>query len=202
MTNHYHREIITDLSSNNGDGLMILGRGLGMRHMLTALISIHANDKNLVLMLNATDQEFVSLRDLLNEAAFNQSKDEPPSIKIGGPDLFRFVNNQNDAKERYYTRLLNVQLTRKVEFVSAGRCSLYHFANPDCRSIKRCLADAHGNWNHHRQCRKVSLYQLSFADESQDKRNLSRDVHSTVVQTEESQGLHQGLFREPRILYE
>jgi DNA excision repair protein ERCC-4 len=56
----FHREIIKDF---DGDGLLVLGRGLGLDKIISFFVEIHSNPKNLVILLNSSDSQFKRIRE-------------------------------------------------------------------------------------------------------------------------------------------
>ncbi|OZJ03595.1 hypothetical protein BZG36_03031 [Bifiguratus adelaidae] len=63
----YHREIITELLAE--DGLLILGRGLGLRRIQSTILRIYDEPQNLVIILNLqADEEEALQEDMESEA--------------------------------------------------------------------------------------------------------------------------------------
>lgn len=81
------------------DGLVVMARGLGTRQVLLTLLKIHANPKNLVLLLNTEKKDLQMLRDDLIEAALETDigGDNVPSIMV---DCFKEVNADTLVQER------------------------------------------------------------------------------------------------------
>ena len=53
----FHRKILEDIHDPATSGLLILARGLGLRRIICTLLKIYDSPKNLVLLINATQEE-------------------------------------------------------------------------------------------------------------------------------------------------
>ncbi|TPX41493.1 hypothetical protein SeMB42_g05553 [Synchytrium endobioticum] len=113
----FHEDIIYEFlqpaspsatSSNvaaHGDGLLILARGLGLRHVILTLLRIHAKKNALVLLLNTPSREVEFLKEDIAAAACARGD-------LGGEDeiiaeedrkaskLIRVIDNETPATER------------------------------------------------------------------------------------------------------
>jgi len=111
----FHKEVISTLMTNpdnsakvsaenksklenrkkqvDGDGLVIMSRGLGIRKVLLAFLNIYSHNKNLVILLNTSQQETESLRNEL--AKIQKSKN--------GQSFLKIINNETPSSERYLT---------------------------------------------------------------------------------------------------
>ncbi|CAG8468790.1 14528_t:CDS:10 [Cetraspora pellucida] len=81
----YQREILDELLAE--DGFLILGRGLGLRHIICALLKIYSHTNHLVILLNTPAHEEIIIKEELAE------------IGVRKPGL-RVVNNEMGIKER------------------------------------------------------------------------------------------------------
>ncbi|ORX93909.1 DNA repair endonuclease XPF [Basidiobolus meristosporus CBS 931.73] len=81
----YHRQIFAELLS--ADGLLILARGLGLRRILCNFLKLHADPKNLVLLINTETDEEQQIREELNCLGCNK-----PGLKV--------INNETSVSER------------------------------------------------------------------------------------------------------
>ncbi|RUS27510.1 hypothetical protein BC938DRAFT_483143 [Jimgerdemannia flammicorona] len=59
----YQQQIVTELVEE--DGLLIMGRGLGLRRMLCILLQIYAEPQNLVILINTSPEDVNSIQDEL-----------------------------------------------------------------------------------------------------------------------------------------
>ncbi|TPX33576.1 hypothetical protein SmJEL517_g03568 [Synchytrium microbalum] len=114
----FHRDIITEyikpgspsatVASHNlqsapgvGDGLLILARGLGLRHVIIALMRIHARKNALVLLLNTPSREVQGLKE--DVAAAAAASDDDMGISDEDREaskLIRVIDNETNAVER------------------------------------------------------------------------------------------------------
>ncbi|KAJ3298748.1 hypothetical protein HK104_010313 [Borealophlyctis nickersoniae] len=83
-------------SEGRGDGLLIVSKGLGLRHVILAFLQIHADPRNLVLLINTPAREVECLReDLMAVTAARGGDGE--QVK---PQMMRAINNETPANER------------------------------------------------------------------------------------------------------
>lgn len=109
----FHKEIISTLMTNpdnaaklssenklklkdkksqvDGDGLVIMSRGLGLRKVLLAFLNIYSHNKNLVILLNTSQQEIESLKEEL--AIIQKSRN--------GQSFLKIINNETPSSERH-----------------------------------------------------------------------------------------------------
>jgi len=91
-------------SQVDGDGLVIMSRGLGLRKVLLAFLNIYSHNKNLVILLNTSQQEIESLKEEL--AIIQKSRN--------GQSFLKIINNETPSSERYkkivekYIIILNI----------------------------------------------------------------------------------------------
>ncbi|KAJ3300865.1 hypothetical protein HDU76_005999 [Blyttiomyces sp. JEL0837] len=111
----FHRQMALDLlptsaalssgtqSADPGgaDGLLIVAKGLGARHVLLTFLKIHTDVHNLVFLLNTPAHEIESLRSDLEYAAasFRHQGDDGEVVEIR-PELFRTVTADTPSAER------------------------------------------------------------------------------------------------------
>ncbi|CAG8530452.1 12745_t:CDS:2, partial [Cetraspora pellucida] len=81
----YQREILDEVLAE--DGFLILSRGLGLRHIICALLKIYSHTNHLVILLNTPAHEEIIIKEQLAE------------IGVRKPGL-RVVNNEMGIKER------------------------------------------------------------------------------------------------------
>jgi len=109
----FHKEVISTLMTNpdnaaklstevknklnnnkkkqvDGDGLVIMSRGLGLRKVLLAFLNIYSHNKNLVILLNTSQQEIESLKAEL--AIIQKSRN--------GQSFLKIINNETPSSER------------------------------------------------------------------------------------------------------
>ncbi|KAJ3035702.1 hypothetical protein HDV00_003463 [Rhizophlyctis rosea] len=119
-----HREMVTDLlsaattlasssdlpataprSQTRGDGLLILSKGLGLRHILLAFLQIHADPRNLVFLVNTPSREVEQLQeDLMTvTAARDPASNEGDRVH---PGMLKIINNETPANDRAELYLL------------------------------------------------------------------------------------------------
>ncbi|KAJ3197530.1 hypothetical protein HK101_002833 [Irineochytrium annulatum] len=80
----------------HSDGLVIMGRGLGLRNILLSFMKIYTDSQTLVIMLNTPARELESLKeDLIMEASSAASAD----LEIL-PEMFKIVTNETTPTER------------------------------------------------------------------------------------------------------
>ncbi|ORX49370.1 hypothetical protein BCR36DRAFT_291953 [Piromyces finnis] len=93
----FHKEVISTLMTNpenkqvDGDGLVIMSRGLGIRKILLAFLNIYSHNKNLVILLNTSQQEIESLKQEL--AKIQKTKN--------GQSFLKVINNETPSSERH-----------------------------------------------------------------------------------------------------
>ncbi|KAG4083307.1 hypothetical protein H8356DRAFT_968258 [Neocallimastix lanati (nom. inval.)] len=75
----------------DGDGLVIMSRGLGLRKVLLAFLNIYSHNKNLVILLNTSQQEIESLKAEL--AIIQKSRN--------GQSFLKIINNETPSSERH-----------------------------------------------------------------------------------------------------
>ena len=65
----YQRSILETMSATTpgSDGLLIIARGLGLRAILTGLLRLYARPENMVLLINATEEEERGLSEELHQ---------------------------------------------------------------------------------------------------------------------------------------
>lgn len=65
----FQRSILETMASTapGSDGLLIIARGLGLRAILTGLLRVYARPENMVLLLNATEEEERGLSEELHQ---------------------------------------------------------------------------------------------------------------------------------------
>ncbi|KAJ1987164.1 DNA repair protein RAD16 [Dimargaris cristalligena] len=81
----FQRQILTELKDE--DGLLILGKGLGLTAILQQFLLAHADTRNLVLLLNTPPDEEARLRDALARQGVTR-------------DQFRILKNDIGSQER------------------------------------------------------------------------------------------------------
>lgn len=88
----FHHEMISNLYPVDNrselaaeDGLLVLAKGLGMERILAYITALHADSHNLCLILNTSQEEFLSLKMNLKE---------PEASKL------TCINNETPAKQR------------------------------------------------------------------------------------------------------
>jgi DNA excision repair protein ERCC-4 len=81
---------ITSLSSGEElaaeDGLLVIAKGLGLELLLANILLLHADSRNLCILLNTSQQEFTSIKDLLETIDSNLP--------------INCINNETPAKRR------------------------------------------------------------------------------------------------------
>ncbi|ORX83961.1 hypothetical protein BCR32DRAFT_201319 [Anaeromyces robustus] len=75
----------------DGDGLVIMSKGLGLRKVLLAFLNIYSHNKNLVILLNTSQQEIESLKAEL--AIVQKSRN--------GQSFLKVINNETPSSERH-----------------------------------------------------------------------------------------------------
>lgn len=87
----FQRKIVSELSisdsGHHGDGLVILAKGLGLSTLLTTFVGLHADPRNLILLLNTPAEEIEILKADLTAA--------------GKDEHLNFINNETPASARY-----------------------------------------------------------------------------------------------------
>jgi hypothetical protein len=85
----FQRKIITELvqESPNGDGLVIVAKGLGLQHLITTFVALHADPKVLVFLLNTSPSECDWLKN--------------DSETVGKSVYFSQINNEVNANARW-----------------------------------------------------------------------------------------------------
>eukprot|EP00833_Pecoramyces_ruminatium_P012037 jgi/Orpsp1_1/1186069/evm.model.c7180000096739.1 len=73
----------------DGDGLVIMSKGLGIRKVLLAFLNIYSHNKNLVILLNTSQQEIESLKAEL--AVIQKSRN--------GQSFLKIINNETPSSE-------------------------------------------------------------------------------------------------------
>jgi DNA excision repair protein ERCC-4 len=92
----FHRKIIQEISQENG--LVVMASGLGIERILTTILTIHTNPKNLILLINCSDLELICIKkELERESQILCSDLENEHVSMN--DL-KIVNNETPAKER------------------------------------------------------------------------------------------------------
>ena len=126
-----HRDMVTDLlstaaplpssselpataprSQTRGDGLLIMSKGLGVRHVLLAFLQIHADPRNLVFLVNTPSREVEQLQeDLMTVTAARASS--AVDVDQVHPGMLKVINNETPANERF--GVVAHQLLCKIE---------------------------------------------------------------------------------------
>lgn len=86
-----------------GDGLCIIGAGLGRREILLFLLQVYCDSNALVFLLNTSPMEAESLKLSLAEKVAESCSDERLSL---GSQRFHIIENSTNAKEREKMYLL------------------------------------------------------------------------------------------------
>jgi DNA excision repair protein ERCC-4 len=131
----FHRKIVHELTQEGG--LLILGKGLGLERVLLTFLRIHANPRNLILLLNASEIELSCLRKELESKSDDIEPDHDSDITLN----LKIINNETPAKDRaslYYeggvlaitSRILVVDILNHVIPVDlVGGILVYHAEN-------------------------------------------------------------------------
>lgn len=91
-------------SEGKGDGLLITAKGLGLRKVMLAFLQIYSDPRGLVLLLNTPSREVEVLKEDLTAVTAARG---PIPEEEGGPvhpNLFKVINNETQAVERYGVR--------------------------------------------------------------------------------------------------
>jgi DNA excision repair protein ERCC-4 len=92
----FHIEIVQQICQENG--LLVMGKGLGIERILCTILTIHTNPRNLILLLNCSDLELATLKKQLESASQILCSDlENEHVSMN--DL-KIINNETPAKER------------------------------------------------------------------------------------------------------
>lgn len=89
----FHRSIIDSLvpgpedSPDEGDALVILARGLGLRRTISTILKVYDGPKNLVILVNATQEEETGIGEELT------------TLGVRRPGL-RTIHHEMPAKQR------------------------------------------------------------------------------------------------------
>lgn len=59
----FQRQTVSEIATE--DGLLIMGRGLGLRRVLCTLLHIYAEPENLVILINTSPEDLHSIQDEL-----------------------------------------------------------------------------------------------------------------------------------------
>ena len=95
----FHRQALKEFQGQeNHSGLMIMGRGLGLERILNAILTIHMQPHNLVLLLNVKEAEYSGLRRDLEQDSLSTNTDV--SLEAIHLNLFTLIDNSTPAKDR------------------------------------------------------------------------------------------------------
>lgn len=84
----FQRELLSTLADPANSELTLLARGLGLRRIITTLLSIYHSPQNLVLLVNATPEEEAGIGEDLGVMGCRK-----PGLRVVGYEMGR--------KERY-----------------------------------------------------------------------------------------------------
>ena len=106
----YHKEIVTSFLGGSDptaadacDGLIVMAKGLGLHRIIQAFLFLHADAKNLVLLINTPPRELELLKSDLDamHAKCQSRLDDETEGDAFRTDLFKIITNETNAEARY-----------------------------------------------------------------------------------------------------
>lgn len=134
---------------NDGNALIIMARGLGLRRIVSTVMKIYDAPTNLVILVNATSEEEEGI------------SEELTTLGVRRPGLRTISHEMSIAKRRVTSKLIGsiwfmTDPREQARALSLGRIALHHIAHSHRRHASQAHSDGphHGASNH--ACRTVS----------------------------------------------